>query len=228
MGTVHDVIAEGDLTDIFADRHLNLIAGDNAAITLARNTAKKAIDVTIDFVGSLDNPLPINKGGTGAASASTARTALGLAIGSDVQAYDADLDALASAGVKALQYAAVDLTAAEIKALNTSTGKQILAAAASGKVYIVDSWVFEFKYGSVQMTGGGNMTLVERGGGATLGAAIANTVIQAAASSYTRRAVGDYAAMKEAAIDLRVASSNFAAGDSPGRLHIWYKTLTLM
>ena len=47
---------------------------------------------TIDALFDAGPVLKITKGGTGAATASAARTALGLAIGTNVQAWDADLD----------------------------------------------------------------------------------------------------------------------------------------
>ena len=45
--------------------------------------------------GSLPDPVTVAHGGTGATSASNARTNLGLAIGTDVQTFDADLSAVA-------------------------------------------------------------------------------------------------------------------------------------
>ena len=50
---------------------------------------------TIDALFDTGPVLRVTKGGTGAATASAARTALGLVIGTNVQAWDADLDILA-------------------------------------------------------------------------------------------------------------------------------------
>ena len=58
---------------------------DDSAITNAKIT-----DSTIDVTSKITGAVPVANGGSASTSASDARTALGVAVGSDVQAFDSD------------------------------------------------------------------------------------------------------------------------------------------
>ena len=68
---------------------------DDSAITADKIadtsiTGGKLANSTIDVTSKITGAVPVANGGSGSTSASAARTALGVAVGSDVQAFDSD------------------------------------------------------------------------------------------------------------------------------------------
>ena len=81
----------------------------------------ESTEVAVDLgASSITGTLAVSDGGTGSTSASAARTALGLAIGTNVQAYDADLDALSGCQSGAAS-ALASLTSTEVAILDGAT-----------------------------------------------------------------------------------------------------------
>lgn len=87
---------------------------------------------TIYVTGGTD--VAVLDGGTGSSTASGARTNLGLVIGTDVQAWDADLDSLASVGLTAAGLALLD--DANAAAQRTTLGLGTIATQAANSVAV--------------------------------------------------------------------------------------------
>lgn len=107
LGTTDKTLNWIDATDAWtSSEHLNLLAGKefkiNGTLALSNTTlGSTVVNSSLTSVGTIvtgvwnGTTIAIANGGTGATSAADARTNLGLAIGTDVQAYDGELAALA-------------------------------------------------------------------------------------------------------------------------------------
>jgi hypothetical protein len=95
-------------------------------------------EIAVDLgATSITGTLAIGDGGTGATTASAARTALGLAIGTDVQAYDADLSTLSGMQTGAASALAL-LTATEVAVIDGSTSASPTTLTTSDQMVIND------------------------------------------------------------------------------------------
>ena len=70
--------------------------------------------------------IPVGAGGTGSTTAASARAALGLAIGTDVQAYDADLTTLGAGGATARSFLGLTI-GTDVQAYDADTAKTDVA-----------------------------------------------------------------------------------------------------
>lgn len=96
-------------------------------------------EVAVDLsASSITGTLGIGDGGTGATTASGARTSLGVAIGSDVQAWDADLDTLSTVQT-GVATAIAALTSTEVAVIDGSTAATATTLTLTDKMVINDA-----------------------------------------------------------------------------------------
>lgn len=152
LGATTKTFSWVDATDAWtSSEHINLASGKsyyiNGTQVLSGTTLGAGVtSSSLTSVGTITTgtwsatAIALNKGGTGATDAATARTNLGVAIGSDVQAYDADLATLS--GMQTGSPAALALlTAAEVGVIDGSTTATPTTLVATDRMVINDGGV---------------------------------------------------------------------------------------
>lgn len=102
---------------------------------LVIESTELAVDLS---ASSISGTLAIADGGTGATDAGVARTNLGLAIGTNIQAYDVDLDTLSGMQAGAATALAL-LTSGEVAIIDGSTSATATTLAAADRIVVNDN-----------------------------------------------------------------------------------------
>lgn len=151
-GTTDKTIRWLDATDSWTfNQSLELEAGkvfriDGTEVLSKTSLGSGVTGSSLTSVGTLTagalgvgfTPVSIGLGGTGATDAGTARTNLGLAIGTNVQAWDADLDTLSGMQTGAATALAL-LTATEVGIIDGSTAATATTLAATDRLVVNDN-----------------------------------------------------------------------------------------